>query len=238
MSIGRSLLIAALLVVVVAPLAWADPPTTTVRMFRLRHVSVLEASQAVQPLLSESGSLTLQPHQSRITVQDRPEVVEQVAEAIRKLDHRPDLYHLRVELLAGSTEAAISKPEATVDPRLRRMFRFTSYHRIGSADFEGELGDAAVARLGSRYRISFVPASLGITEDTPWGIPNPGTRIVLQSLVLERLVEGESEAGSVEVLRTRVFLSPNQEAIIGAGGSEESTSGLVLILKAMDAGER
>ena len=38
----------------------ADAETIS-RVFRLEHVSVLEALAAVQPLMSDAGSLTLQP---------------------------------------------------------------------------------------------------------------------------------------------------------------------------------
>jgi hypothetical protein len=40
----------------------------------------------------------------------------------------------------------------------------------------------------------------------------------------------------VEVLKTSVFLSEKQEVFIGAGASEDSRSGLVLILQAQEIG--
>ena len=59
----------------------ADAETIS-RVFRLEHVSVMEVSTAVQPLLSDAGSLTLQPKLSRVVVQDKPEVIDQVTALI------------------------------------------------------------------------------------------------------------------------------------------------------------
>jgi hypothetical protein len=186
-------------------------------------------------MLSESGSVTLQPRRSRITVQDRPEVVAKVAEALARLDRKPAGYRLRVELLEGTSAQIQPEQRARVEPRLRRMFHFPNFRRIGAADFEGDIGDQAMATLGSGYRISFVPETLGVTEDSPYHIPDPGTRLQLQSLVLERAADGGRD--QVEVLRTRVVISPKQEVYIGAGGSEEADHGLVLILKALPGGD-
>jgi hypothetical protein len=240
MSMRRTFLCLALLAASFVTLAAAEDVTTTVRVFHLRHVSVMDASAAIQPVLSDEGSLTLQPHKSRLTVQDRPDVVAKVAKIIQTLDRLPEMYRLHVELLEGTkmTQEPISHPQTKVDQRLKRMFNFDTYRRVGTADFEGQMGDEAMANLGSGYRITFVAESL-VVENAPYGMPNAGARIQLHGMVLSRMVEDaeSAEAHAVEVLRTKVVLSPKQEVIIGAGSSEASSSGLVLILKALPAGE-
>lgn len=55
---------------------------TILRVFTLEHASVSEVSAAVQPLLSEEGSMTLRPKLSRIIVQDQPEVIDRVTALI------------------------------------------------------------------------------------------------------------------------------------------------------------
>lgn len=230
---------ASLSVLLVLALAAAAAAADTVsRVFTLRHVSVSEASAAVQPLLSEGGALTLHPKQSRMTVQDLPEVVERVAKRIAEIDRVPSHYRIEVELLEGGP----AQPYGTVneveaDERLRTMFRFPSYRRLGSAVLEGELGSSAVAELGGGFKVEFLAQLPAHSADSPWGAPDPGDRIHLRGLSLHRLsVAPGGEQRSEQVLRTTVLLSPNQKVYIGAGGSEKAASGWVLIIQAREAG--
>jgi hypothetical protein len=222
-----------MLAVGLSVIGWADERQTTSRAFQLRYVSISDATQAVQPLLSESGSMTVQPHKSRITVQDTPEIVERVAEVLAELDRSPASYKIEVTLLQGTKESLDASRRIQVNRRVERMFPFTAYRMIGSTIFEGELDSTASADLGEGYHLSFLPTMLKFAEDSPFGVRGSGTRIQLQTLHLVRLSEKEDGSRTkTDVLRTSVQISPEQEAYIGAGASEESTTGLVLILRA------
>ena len=105
---------------------------TVSRVFTLRHSTVAEATDAVQPLLSEQGSLTLQPSRSRITVQDFPEVIDRVVRVIEELDRAPDQYRVHIELLQGGAEQPFgSANEVEATDRLRKMFNFPAYTSLG-----------------------------------------------------------------------------------------------------------
>jgi hypothetical protein len=217
--------------------ALAAPGPTAVRAFLVEHVDVAEVAAAVQPLLSEDGSLTVQPHQSRITVQDRPEVVAEVARVIGELDKKPMVYSIEAELLEGHGEELPVRQRVEVDSRIQRMFPFAAYRRIGITRLEGVTGETATAGFGEGYRVTFLPSSLGVSENTPWGIPRPGTRVHLQWLTLQRVEESASGVQRrAEVARASVFLSSGQQVLIGAGASEDSGSGLVLRLRALSVG--
>lgn len=237
MSKGRMTMLAGVLTAAIAALAAAQEVQTTARVFHIRHSSMSEATMAVLPLLSAAGRVTIEPAGERMTVQDVAEVMTQVAEVLAKLDRSPQHYRIRAELLAGSSQASAAGASVRVADRLRRMFPFTSYRRIGATVVEGEEGNPAGAALGEGHRLSFQASMLRIPRDVPWGMPDTGDRVQLQDLTLVRLDErpgGEQKA--TEILRTTVSLSPHQEVIIGAGGSEGSTSGLVLILYAESVG--
>lgn len=215
---------------------WASEPTT-VHVFQVHYRPVSEVAAAVQKLLSEEGSLTVHPGQSRITVQDRPEVVDRAAEMIAKMDRSPDRYLVDVVLLQGVPDELPPAQRAPVDARLKRMFPFASYRRIGATSVDGMMGEPATADLGEGHQVTFVASSLGISNDTPWGIPDTGNRIHLQLLTLKRVTtDSAGKQRSVEILRTSVYLSEKQEVFIGAGASEDSTQGLVLILQANHIG--
>jgi hypothetical protein len=234
----RRLLALVVLLWLAAPAATLEASEpTTVQVFQVRFRSVTDVAAAVQTVLSEEGSLTVHPRQSRITVQDRPEVVSRVAEMIARMDRSPDRYLIEVVLLQGVTEELPPAQRAAVDARLKRMFPFASYRRIGATSVDGVIGQPAAAELGEGHRVSFLASSLGIANDTPWGIPDTGNRIHLQPLTLSRITTDRSgQQRSMELLKTSVYLSQKQEVFIGAGASEDSKSGLVLILQASQIG--
>ncbi|TFG37846.1 MAG: hypothetical protein E4H44_04705 [Candidatus Aminicenantes bacterium] len=219
---------------VLAVVTAAAAVETVSRVFTLRYLSIADASTAVQPLLSDQGSLTLQPSRFRITVQDTPEVIDRVVKAIDQLDRLPNHYRVHIELLEGGAEKPFGAAnQVAATERLRQMFKFPSYQSLGSAVLEGELGDEARATLGAGYQASFVTQVPTPPSDTPWGAPDLGDRIQLRNLTLDRLkpaVNGRQE--SLQCLRTHVLLSPNQKVYIGAGGSEDPSTGLVLIVQA------
>jgi hypothetical protein len=233
----RVVVLCVLVTVGLAAPVWAADSPTIVRVFNLHYTSAIDASNAVQPLLSEDGALTVQPHKSRITVQDTPEVMARVTEVLAELDKSPKKYRIRVRLLEGTDSEVSARRSAEVDSRVKRMFPFASYQLIGSKVFAGELGSMASAAVGEGYRISFLPNLVRIPKESAFGIPHVGDRVQLEVLTLERLTESQTgEQRAVEIIRTNVYLSPKQEVIIGAGGSEDSRSGLVLILKAESVG--
>jgi hypothetical protein len=234
----RTLLVV-ILTVGVALVGWADDVTTTSRVFHLRYATVDDASRAVQPLLSDHGSLTVQPSKARITVQDTQEVVERVAEVLADLDRSPQNYRIEVALLLGTNESLEAGVRTPVNRRVEKMFPFAAYRTIGSTVFVGEMGSLASADLGEGYQLSFLPTIFKAADDFAFGMKGGNTRFQLQTLHLVRITENEDGSRDpVDVLRTTVLISPRQEAYIGAGASEESSTGLVLILRAGSLGEQ
>ena len=226
-----------LVFVVLAGLSVAMASETVVHVFQIRYASVEKVSAAIQGLLSEQGSLTVQPKQGRITVQDSPEIVDRVADLITEIDRAPGAYRIHMDLLEGTSKHLDAGQETNVDRSLKEMFNFPYFRTLGTATFEGNLGTPSTAHLGSGYRVSFLAEATGYSQSSPWGSPDPGTRIHLRWLTLERVrvAQGGGEKPN-EVLRTSVFIAPEQKVFIGAGISEDSTEGLVLIIRAGEVG--
>ena len=224
----------------VASVIMAAEVETVSRVFRLEYLSVSEASAAVQPLLSEIGSITVQPSKAKVTVQDVPEVIDLVAQLIDELDRAPGSYRIQIDLLEGGAK----EPYGTVlqvelDNRLQRMFKASSFRRLGSSVFEGDIGTSIQGEIGNNYLVSFLPQAPDFSREAPWGSPDPGDRIQLRQLVLGRVVvAADGTRTTRELLRTNVLLSPNQKVFIGAGKSEESENVLVLIVYAQEFGGR
>ncbi len=234
----RTILVLLFSIVAVA-LSAADRSSTTVRVFNLKNASVIEAFTAIEPLLSNDGSVTVQPSRGRITIQDSPEVVGRIASMMAELDRIPGEYRIEVELLEGLDVERAPELAPELDRRLHRMFPFKSYRRAGRTVFQGEFGQPTTASLSRSYRLSFLAEASNVPESTPWGVADLGNRTQVKWLRLDRLtaVDGGGERID-ELLRTTVFLSPRQKMIIGAGSSEDSASGLVLILTMLSVEDR
>ena len=213
---------------------------TVSRVFRLEHASVSDASAAIQPMLSEAGSLTLQPGLSRIVVQDRPEIIDRVTELIERLDHVPGAYSIQIDLLKGGKATPYGTvDEVAVEERGQKMFKVEAFQRIGSSTIEGVLGIPTRAELGTSFQVSLLAQLPKYSKSSPWGAPDPGNRLQLRQLVLERTeVAADGTLMTDELLRTNVLLSPKQTVYIGAGNSEDSEDVLVLIIHAEEFGSR
>ena len=228
--VGIVLLASFCLAAMVVP-AHAGDETVVVRVFRINHAKVAEVSAAIQPLLSEEGSVMVQPAKGRLTVQDKAEIMAAIADVVERLDRAPMAFRIHVELLEGSSTPISIAGGQEVGERLKKMFPFKFYRKLGSADLGGVTGDKISVELNKGFRIVVTVLDHRL-EDTPFGIPNQNLRLDLHPLILERV-----DAKQVrEVLRTRAVLSENQEVVIGAGDAEDSNQGLVLIVKAIPAG--
>jgi len=227
-------------VLAVATVVAAADQATVSRVFRLQHVSVAEASAAVQSMLTDVGSLTLQPKLSRIVVQDQPAVIDRVAALIEELDRVPGVFSVHIDLLeGGETTPYGTAREYRAEERLYRMFKAVAFYRAGSSTVEGVLGSPSRAELGTSYQVSFVAHLPEHSESSPWGVRDPGNQLHLRQLVLERKgVAGDGTVVTFELLRTNVLLSPQQTVYIGAGNSEDSGEVLVLIVHAREFGSR
>lgn len=210
------------------------------RAFELEHASVLDVSAAVQPLLSETGSLTIQPKLARIVVQDRSDVINRVTTLIEELDNVPGLYSVQVELLEGTEPKPFgTRDEVEANARLRKMFNVAAFRRLGRSTIEGQLGDRAQVNLGTNFRVSFLPQPPESPDRVPWGTPHQGNKINLRPLLLERLESSsDGELTAQELLRTNVLLAQEQTVYIGAGNSEDTDHVLVLIVHAIETGSR
>ena len=235
----RKTLVSVVVIGIAAAVTAANLETVS-RVFRLEHASVSDASAAIQPMLSDAGSMTLQPKLSRIVVQDQPEIIDRVSELIEKIDHIPGAYSIQIDLLKGGKATPYGTvDEVAVEERLRKMFKVEAFHRIGRSTIEGVLGSPTRAKLGTTFQVSLLAQLPEYPESTPWGAPDPGNRLQLRQLVLERTtVAADGALTTAELLRTNVLLSPKQTVYIGAGNSEDPEDVLVLIVHAEEFGSR
>ena len=170
---ARRLAVFALVLAVVLP-AFAGSHLDT-RVFVLRHRSASEAGRMVERMLSDEGSLTVQPGQRRLTVQDRAEVVRRVARFLQQFDAAPPEFRVRISLFRasnGNKKQAARPSDPSLDPgmleKMRRMFRYDSFELLGWSVVRGEPGGELGVGLNDRYRVVF---SARVLPAFPLAIP-------------------------------------------------------------------
>jgi type II secretory pathway component HofQ len=215
----RTALVAGLIAVSAAASA-AEP--VGVKVFVLRYKRVDEATLLVRPLLTDSGSILLQPKINALTVTDRPAALNTIGQALAQFDVPPRGFSIAVKMVRARADASagdLSKEIGGIGNKLREVFRFNDYALIDSAVLAGAEGESVSYLLGGEYRLTFriEPAGQGST-----------LRLSSFGLARER-----SEAGrrlDTPLFRTSVNVALNQTLVLGASKEEASRRALLLIL--------
>lgn len=196
-----------------------------VQVFQLHFRPARDAAALIEPLLSPEGSLLLQPKLNTVTVRDRREALDRVAEALASWDVAPLTYRLRVRLLLASTATPTPGPAAPlisgVGAELSQLFRYTSYQEVDTLAITAAEGTAVEAAVGERYHISFTLRAGAVDPD----------RIQLAHLELARRERKAEQAETLRtLLRSTVSLKLGQTLVLGAARSENANQALVLVL--------
>ncbi len=233
------------------------------RTFHLKYRPLDEAAQLAQSLLSAKGNLTVYPGRRALTVQDTPSVIDLVSHVFREYDRPDPVFRVRATLIEASnaTEGNGEGASGDVDPRVRRMFPFKAYRRLGAAVLEWDAPGPISAALGegfvlegqaawSRLRTG-TPAAPGSENATPsmtaedlrsaWKFGGADMvvsmlrhrRLVIEDLVLRRTPPGKVGAEGRILLRTRVVLAPNQEVVLAMSPSEDAERAVIIVLRAL-----
>lgn len=193
-----------------------------VKVFVLRYKRVEEATLLVRPLLSDSGSILLQPKINAMTITDRPAALNTIGQALAQFDVPPRGFSIAVKMVRARADASagdLSKEIGGIGNKLREVFRFNDYALIDSAVLGGAEGESVTYLLGGEYRLSFriEPAGQGST-----------LRLSSFALARERTVGGRRV--DAPLFRTTLNVGLNQTLVLGASKEEASKKALLLIL--------
>ena len=207
---------ATLALLVAAPLAAQGQPALVVHAYTLRHQPAAEALALVHPLLTERGSVQLQPGGNTLVVRDEPPVVERVAALLREFDHPAQRLAIRIQVVRAGDGGEGEALDPELAARLEELLRYDSYRVVATADLEAREGEQVGYELGEEYRIVFQLGTL-----------MAGERIKLQGFEVTRRAE---EAEPQRLLRTQVNLRLERPMILGLAKDESSRRALLLVL--------
>jgi hypothetical protein len=129
----------------------------TVRSFQFKYVDAGRAAEAIKSLVSNEGSISIQPSTNALVVTDRPDNIRDIAAMLARFDVPAQPFKLRIRIVgAGRVEGSGRVPESLRDvaPKLS-LLRFNSFDDLGDATAEAREGDPAIVDLPSGYRADF-----------------------------------------------------------------------------------
>ncbi len=217
-----------------APRPAAVPATeVVVRVFALKYRAPEDAVAIVRPVLTEGGSVIVQPKGNVLTVRDSADAVERAARSIAAWDVPPRAVDLRITLLKAATGprpgpgiAPALMPDGDpegIGDRLRQLFRFTSYSRLDTVLVKGAEGQTVASVLGGDYRLEF---QIDGGDDL--------RQVRLKGLAFERVhpVAGPGIAAPRgDILRTTLNVPVGQPFILAVGRDEAAAGALVLVFR-------
>jgi len=212
---------AGLIAIAVAAAVSAEP--VGVKVFVLRYKRVEEATLLVRPLLSDSGSIMLQPRINALTITDRPAALNTIGPALAQFDIPPRGFSIAVKMVRARADAAagdLSKEIGGIGNKLSQVFRFNDYALIDSAVLGGAEGDSVSYLLGGEYRLTFRIEPAG---------QSPTLRLSAFALAREKTTFNGRRV-DVPLFRTTLNVGLNQTLVLGASKEEASKKALLLIL--------
>jgi hypothetical protein len=141
---------------------------TTVYAFTCRNRTCADALPLLRPLLSEIGTVELQPGGNTLVVRDQPESIDRVVAALRQYDQPPQ--RVRIELLIVHADSASpAKPSETAAPkwiaeRLRNLLRWEYYSLLAQTAVDVREGEDVTYEFSDGYRVTFKLGSISPDE--------------------------------------------------------------------------
>jgi hypothetical protein len=223
--LAASVLLAAVLVGLLAPTAAGAPPVVVVRVFALKHRTADDALVLVRPLLSEAGSVMLEPRTNELTVRDTAESVDRAARAIAAYDVPLRGVDVAVTLLKETADPKAATPKTDVSEeirgigeKLKKLFKVTNFTRLDSVVVRGMEGQRIAYVIGTHYRLQFL---LDPSRD--------GRGLQFKDLSLERVRREGGKETRGEILHTSINVNVGQPYILGVGRDEAAPDKLFLV---------
>lgn len=201
--------------------ASADAPKSlSVRTFTFHYKDADKAAAVIKSLMSEEGTMAIQPATNALVVTDRADNLRAIAKALAQFDTPPQAFRITVRLVGASHAAAASKvPDDLKDiaPKLG-MFRFNSFESLGSADVAGREGDPGIVTLPTGYRADFKFGDYDPASDS----------IKVSDFRLSKLQDDQL----TPLLKTTLNLRVGETYIFGAIKNPQSARALMIVLVA------
>ncbi len=195
--------------------------------YTLRYQTASEAVPLIFELLSERGTVEVQPKDNTVVIRDTRSALQGILPVLTAFDHPAREVRLEVQIVQatagpGGSAPASGLPESLVR-RLRELLRYQSFDLVARASLVTLEGEEVVYEIGEEYAVTF---RTGVLMDDE--------RIKLQGFRLDRKRSGEESDLLVE---TNLNLWPAEPMVLGLARRESSDSALMVVLT-LEVGSR
>jgi hypothetical protein len=209
--------------------AFAEPatadskPALAVRSFSFRFKQADKAAAAIKPLLSNEGSMSIQPSSNSLVVTDRAENMKAVAKMIGDFDKEPQSFRLYVRIVSAARVEGTPKIADDLKDVARKLaiLPYNSYESVGEATVQGKEGDPGLIDMSTGYRANFKFGEYDPASDS----------IAVNDLQISRLT-GAQKDQLTSLLKTTLNLTIGQPYILGAAKGPQSQRALMIVLVA------
>lgn len=173
--------------------------TLQARVFTIRYRPVSEGALLVDQLLGPCGSYKVPKSLRLLSVEDEPNRLARIAEALASWDLPPRTVEITVSLILASRDPAppggLAQEIRGVSETLSQVTRWTSFNRLGSVTLRVAEGGEAEAELGDGYSVAFRLATVDkerqVVQLEPFDLKkSPGNRETGAALGGARVVLG------------------------------------------------
>ena len=203
------------------------------RAFEVHYHPLVNAADLIEPLLSESGVITLRKRLGTLVVEDRTSILDKVEALLEGWDLPPRNVEITLTLFLGTelrgedpqapqADYGLSKEVRGVMEKLSNFMKWTTYEPLGSRSVIGTAGDTVVADLTDEFRVVLVLESVHRTHGT----------VKFEKLQLQRISLAEDGTEKVENLYTAgAVIPPDRLTVVGAATGPRSKRALFLALQ-------
>lgn len=208
----------------------ADP--VSARAYEVKFKSLADAAEAIGPLLSPQGSVTLQPRLKTLMIQDRISVLDRVASALSSFDVAPRNVEIAMSLFLGTDRreqeagriipsSSMTKDVRGIAETLGDFTKWNAYEPLGGRAVTGVEGGRVTVNLSDEYRVAY---DIDTVRDQS---------VKLTNFVLQRVTRGADGKENVQdVYSAAVVLPVGRMLMLGAAQNPESKRALFLTLQA------
>jgi hypothetical protein len=209
-----------------------NPGDLVLHAYALKHRKASDALPLVSPLLSQRGTVELQPGTNTLVIRDTLTALGRIVPTLRSYDHpaRPltlELYVVRAT--RATTPGVRSDLPDQLTRRLRALLAYNVYEVQAQALLDSQEGQAVTYAVGGDYEVSFRVGT----------VLAPG-RVKLSDFRISRVARRSSRPQPQLLIHTNMSLQLDQTTSLGLARSETSPEALmvVLTLRSAEPGRR
>src|SRR5688500_7313657 len=137
----------------------SEAATLRIYSYRLVNQPAAEAIALVRPLMSQQGTVELQPPTNTIVIRDSLSALSRIVPGLRGFDHavlplRPEVRI--VEAAHGGLWVPVeARPPEPLSSRLRSLFRYDRYEVSARGGLDAREGEDVTYELGQGYVVNF-----------------------------------------------------------------------------------